>query len=170
MKRFIGSTFRAVVPSLFLLSTGFILCMHWFLLMADSLTEGVTAEIIPVNLIARIMTYYTIVFGPLTWLVKVFILLMLLTVTLQLFIREIPWYLKWPIFLIKVPLIFNGVLRIIPLVDQFILNTDTPEVQSQMVRTVHDAHVLSAWGTLLVIVLQLIVMVLLMRCGEIEHS
>jgi hypothetical protein len=40
---------------------------------------------------------------------------------------------------------------------RFILNTDTPEVQSQMVRTVHDAHVLSAWVSMLMIVLQFII-------------
>jgi len=169
MKKYLDpvmSAVRYIVPPLLLLSFGFILCMHWFLLMADTLASGITTEIIPASVIATIMAFYTVVFGPMTWLIKVFILLMFLTMTLQLFIREIPLYLKWPIFLLNAPLIFNGVFRIIPLVDQFILNTDTPEVQSQMVRTVHDAHMLSAYGTALMIVLQLIVIIRLQRRSE----
>jgi len=170
MKNLLSSVLRSIVPPLALLSFGFILCMHWFLLMADSHVDGITTEIVPPDVIATIMAYYTVVFGPMTWLIKIFILLMFVTATLQLFIREIPWYLKWPIFLIKTPLILQGVFRIIPLVDHFILNTDTPEVQSQIVRTVHDAHVLSVYGTALAIVLQLGVIILLQRRAEAKKN
>jgi hypothetical protein len=140
--------------------------MHWFLLMADSLTEGITSEVIPASVIAAIINYYSVIFGPMTWLVKVMILLMFLTMTLQLFIREIPAFLRWAVFLTNAPLIFHGVLRIIPMVDQLITNTDTPEVQSQMVRTVHDAHVLSLWGVALMIVLQLIIILRLQKQAQ----
>jgi hypothetical protein len=157
---------RSIVPPLLLLSLGFILCMHWFLLMADSLVSGITSEIVPPDVISTIMAYYTVVFGPMTWLVKLFILLMFVTTALQLFIREVPWFLKWPIFVINVPLIFQGVFRIIPMVGRFILNADTAETQSQMARTAHDAHVLSAYGTAALIVLQLIVVVLLMTSKD----
>lgn len=170
MKKLIGFAFRSLVPALLLVSLGFILCMHWFLLMADSHIEGITSEIIPASVISTIMAYYTVVFGPMTWLIKVFILLMFLTMTLQLFIREIPWYLKGAIFLIKAPLILNGVFYIIPLVDKFISNTNSPEVQSQMVRTIHDAHVFSAIGTAVAIILQLIVLVLLQRRSEAKQT
>jgi hypothetical protein len=161
MKKYLSPALRLLVPPLLLLSFGFILCMHWFLLMADTQVEGVTSAIVPAPVIASIMAYYSVVFGPMTWLIKVFILLMALTMTLQLFIPEIPGYLKWSIFLINTPFIFNGVFRIIPLVDQFILNTDTAEVQSSIVRTVHDAHMFSAYGTAVLIILQLIAMIFL---------
>jgi hypothetical protein len=163
----IAATFRSlnrsITPLLLLVSSGFIFSMHWFLLMADSKVSGITADVVPANIIATIIGYYTVVFGPMTWLIKIFILLMLLTMTLQLFIAEIPWYFRWVIFLTNAPLVFQGVFRIIPMVDHLILNTDTPEVQSQIVRTVHTAHVLSAWGVMLMIVLQLIVIVQLQR-------
>lgn len=160
------SIIRYIVPPLLLVSSGFILGMHWFLLMADTHVEGITSEVIPESVLSLIRNYYTVVFGPMTWLIKIMILLMLLTMTLQLFIREIPWYFRWVIFLTNAPLVFQGVLRIIPMVDQFILNIDTPQVQSQMVRTVHNAHVLSAWGVALMIVLQLIVIIRLQRKAE----
>jgi hypothetical protein len=157
------SVIRTIVPPLLLVSSGFILCMHWFLLMADRHVEGITSPVIPADVISLIMSYYAVVFGPMTWLIKVFILTMFLTMTLQLFIREIPWYLRWVIFLTNAPLVVQGVFRIIPMVDHLLLNTDTPEVQSQIVRTVHNAHVMSAWAVALMIVLQLIVIILLQR-------
>jgi hypothetical protein len=160
------SAVRMIVPPSLLVSSGFILCMHWFLLMADTHIEGITTPVIPAEVISLIMGYYAIVFGPMTWLIKIMILTMLLTMTLQLFIREIPWYLRWTIFLTNAPLVAQGVFRIIPMVDHFLLNTDTPEVQSQIVRTVHSAHVLSSWGVALMIVLQLIVIILLQRQSE----
>ena len=99
-------------------------------------------------------------------LIKVFILLMLLTMTLQLFIREVPRYLSWTIFITNAPLVFNGVFKIIPMADRFILNTATPEIQSQYARTIHSAHVISAYGAVLMIVLQLIVIIRLQRQAE----
>lgn len=134
--------------------------------MADTLASGITSEVIPAPILSSIIGYYTIVFGDMTWLIKVFILLLFLTMTIQLFIREIPWYLKGTIFIVHAPLIFQGVFRIIPMVDQLILNTQTPEVQSQVVRTVHNAHVISAYSAAVVILLQLIVLVRLQRRTE----
>ena len=164
----VAALLRYLVPPLLLSSASFIFSMHWFLLMADTHVEGITSEVIPTSIISTIIAYYTVVFGPMTWLIKIVILLMLLTMTLQLFIREIPGYLRWTIFITNAPLVFNGVFHIIPLVDQLILNIDAPEVQSQMVRTVHDAHILSAWGTALMIVLQLIVIIQLQRKADIR--
>ena len=66
----IKSVIRYIVPPLLLCSAGFILCMHWFLLMADTLASGVTADVIPTPILSSIIGYYTIVFGPLTWLIK----------------------------------------------------------------------------------------------------
>ena len=160
------SAMRYIVPPLLLVSSGFIFSMHWFLLMADRHVEGIATEVIPAPIITLIIDYYTVVFGPMTWLVKIVILTMLLTMTLQLFIREIPRYLSWSIFITNAPLVFQGVFRIIPMVDQLILKTNTPEVQSQMVRTVHNAHVLSAAGVALMIVLQLIVIIRLQRQAD----
>lgn len=166
MKNSISSVLRSIVPPLLLASSGFILGMHWFLLMADNLVVGVTSEVIPAPIIATIMGYYTVVFGPMTWLIKVVILAMTLTIILQLFIRDISRYLSWAIALTNIPLIANGVFYIIPMVDQFILNSDSPEVQSQMVRTIHTAHVLSAYGTAFMILLQLIIVIRLLRQAE----
>lgn len=118
--------------------------MHWFLLMADSLASGITADVIPASILSSISAYYTVVFGPMTWMIKIFILLMLLSMTLQLFIKDIPWVIRYLTFLTNAPLVFNGVLHIIPLADQFILNTATPEVRSQYARTIHETHVTSA--------------------------
>lgn len=41
----------------------------------------------PRAILASIIAYYTVVFGPMTWLIKIFILLMLLSMTLQLAIQ-----------------------------------------------------------------------------------
>ena len=91
---------------------------------------------------------------------------MLLSMTVQLFITEIPWYTRWLIFITNAPLVVNGVFRIIPLADRFITNTATPELQSQFARTIHSAHVISAYGTVLMIVLQIFVIIRLQRQAE----
>jgi hypothetical protein len=163
MKNHLGSFLRDIVPPLLLLSAGFIFCMHWFLLMADTKVAGITTDIVPASIISTIIAYYSVIFGPMTWLVKVVILSLFVTIIVQLFIREIPWYLSWAIAITNLPLIILGVFKIIPLVDHFILNTDSIEVQSQIVRTVHDAHVLSAYGTAFMILLQLIVIIRMQR-------
>src|SRR5258705_7163826 len=160
------SAIRYIVPLLLLCSASFIFCMHWFLLMADSLASGVTTAVIPAPILSTIIAYYSVVFGPMTWLIKIVILLLFLSMTLQLFIREIPRYLSWTIFIIHAPLIFNGVFHIIPMVDRLILNIETPEIQSQMARTIHSAHVISAYSVVLVIVLQLIAIIRLQRQAE----
>ena len=160
------SAIRYIVPPILLCSASFIFAMHWFLLMADTHVSGITSAVVPAPVISTIMDYYKVVFGPMTWLIKIFILVMLLSMTLQLFIREIPWYFRWLIFLTNAPLVINGIFHIIPLVDRFILNTDTPEVQSQMVRTVHDAHVLSAYAAALMIVLQLIIIIQMQKQAD----
>jgi hypothetical protein len=162
----IKSIIERIIPPLLLCSASFILCMHWFLLMADTLASGVTSDVIPAPILSSIIGYYTIVFGPMTWLIKVFILLMFLSMTVQLFIKEIPWYIRWTVFLTNAPLVINGVFHIIPLADRFIKNTATPELQSQYARTIHNAHVISAYGTVLMIVLQLFVIIYLQRQAE----
>ncbi len=166
----IMSAIRAIVPPLLLCSASFIFCMHWFLLMADTQASGITSDVIPAPILSTIIGYYTVVFGPMTWLIKIFILVMLLSMTLQLAIKEIPWYIRWTIFITNAPLVFNGVFHIIPLVDRLILNTATPEVQSQMVRTVHTAHVVSEWAAALMVVLQLITVIRLQRQAENKYS
>ncbi|MBI3153114.1 MAG: hypothetical protein HYZ21_13340 [Chloroflexi bacterium] len=162
----IMSAIQSIVPPLLLSSASFIFCMHWFLLMADTLASGITSEVIPTPIISSIIAYYTVVFGPMTWLIKIVILVMFLSMTLQLTIKTIPWYIRYLIFITNAPLVFNGVFYIIPLVDQFILNTATPETQSQIARTVHSAHVISAYGTALMIALQLYIVIRLQRQGE----
>lgn len=157
---------RSIVPPLLLCSASFILCMHWFLLMADSLADGVTTAVIPAEILSRIIAYYTVVFGPMTWLVKVMILTMFITMTLQLAIKEIPWYIRYTIFISHAPLTLNGVFYIIPMVDKLISNAATPEIQSQYVRTVHDAHIISLYGAVLMVVLQIIAIVILQRKAE----
>lgn len=160
------STLGYIVPLLLLFSASFIFCMHWFLLMADTLTSGVTADVIPAEIRYTIIAYYTVVFGEMTWLIKIVILLLLATMTIQLFLRGVPKVLSWTIFLIHAPLIFQGVFRIIPMVDELILNTQTAEVQSQVLRTVHNAHVISAYSAAVMIILQIVVMILLQRQSQ----
>lgn len=162
----IQSVLGLIVPPLLLFSASFIFCMHWFLLMADSLVSGTRTDVIPAEIRSTIIGYYTVVFGDMTWLIKVVILLFLLTMTLQLFIHKIPKLLSWTIFIIHTPLIFQGVFRIIPMVDELILNLQTPEVQSQVMRTVHNAHVISAYSAAVVIVLELLVIIRLQRQAE----
>jgi hypothetical protein len=162
----IQSILRLTVPSLLLFSASFIFCMHWFLLMADSLVSGAKAEVIPAEIRSTIIGYYTVIFGDMTWLIKVVILLFLLAMTVQLFIRDIPKLLSGTIFIIHAPLIFQGVFRIIPMVDELILNLQTPEVQSQVMRTVHNAHVISAYSAAVVIVLEVLVISGLQRQAE----
>lgn len=98
-----------------------------------------------------------------TWLVKIFILLMLLSMTLQLTITAIPWYIRYLIFITNAPPVFMAVFYIIPLTDRFILNAATPEVQSQMARTIHTAHIISVTCVALMIVVQLITVIRLQR-------
>lgn len=134
--------------------------------MADSLASAVTTDVIPTEIRSTIIAYYTVVFGDMTWLIKVVILLFLLTMTVQLFLRPIPKLLSGTIFIIHAPLIFQGVFYIIPLVDELILNLQTPEVQSQVMRTVHNAHVISAFSAAVVIVLELLIIIRLQKQAE----
>ena len=117
----------------------------------------------PASILSSIIAYYTVVFGPMTWMIKIFILLMLLSMTLQLAIKDSPWVIRYLIFITNALLVFNGIFHIIPLADQFILNTATPEVQSQFARTIHQTHVISAYAVALMIVLQVIVAISLQR-------
>jgi hypothetical protein len=142
--------------------------MHWFLLMADTLASGTGTGLVPAEIRSTIIAYYAVVFGDMTWLIKIVILLLLVTMTLQLFLREVPKVLSWTIFIIHAPLIFQGVFRIIPMVDELILNTQTPEVQSQVIRTVHNAHLISVYSAAVVIVLQIVVIILLQRRRQSE--
>ena len=154
---------RSIVPPLLLSSASFIFCMHWFLLMADSLASGIALDTIPAPILSSIIAYYTVVFGPMTWLIKMVILTMLLSMTLQLTIKEIPWLLRYLIFITNAPFVFYGVFYIIPLADRLITTTATPEIQSQFVRTIHSAHVASAYAAALMIVLQLFIIIRLQR-------
>ncbi len=166
MKNFLApvmTVIRYVVPPLLLFSSSFVLAMHWFLLMADSHVEGITSAVIPAPVLSTIIAYYTVVFGPMTWLIKIVILVMFLSMTLQLAIKEIPWYIRYVIFLTHAPLTINGVFHIIPLVDRFISQPATPEMQSQFARTIHDAHVLSLYGAVLMVVLQVIAIIIMQR-------
>ncbi|MBK8781387.1 MAG: hypothetical protein IPO22_06205 [Anaerolineales bacterium] len=157
------SVIRSIVPPLLLSSASFIFCMHWFLLMADSLASGITTNVIPAPILSSIIAYYTVVFGSMTWMIKIVILTMLLSMTLQLTIKEISGYLRYLIFVTNAPLVFYGVFYIIPLADRFITNAATPEIQSQFARTIHAAHIASAYGTAFMIFLQLIIIIRLQR-------
>lgn len=157
---------RYLVPPLLLCAATYIFCMHWFLLMADSLVAGITTETIPAPVLSTIIAYYTVIFGPMTWMIKLFILLFFACLTLQLLIKEIPWYVRWLAFLTNVPLILNGVFFIIPSVDRLILNTETAKVESQVVRAVHNAHLISLFAAGLVIVLQIIMIIRMQRQPE----
>ena len=171
MKNFLNpvmSAVRSIVPPLLLCCSGFIFAMLWFTLMADTRASGITTDVIPASILSSIITFYQVIFGPMTWLVKIFILLMLLSMTLQLVIKDIPWYIRYLIFITNAPPVFMAVLYIIPLTDRFILNAATPEVQSQMARTIHSAHILSASCVALMIVLQLITVIRLQRRAEAQ--
>jgi len=165
----IMTAIRYIVPPLALCTASLIFCMHWFLLMADSLVSGVSSDVIPSPILSSMSAYYRVVFGPMVWMIKVFILLFLLAMTLQLTIKAIPWYLKWTVFITNAPLVFNGVFNIIPMADRFITNTATPQIQSEYARTIHSAHVISAYAVALMIFLQLAILILLQRQAEKNH-
>lgn len=157
------SLIRSVVPSLLLCSAGFIFSMLWFTLMADSRAAGITTEVIPADVLEPIITFYQVIFGPMTWLVKIFILVMLLSMTLQLAIKAIPWYIRYFIFITNAPPVFMAVFYIIPLTDRFITKTASPEMQSQFARTIHTAHLISVSCVAMMLVLQLITVIRLQK-------
>ena len=161
---------RYVVPPLLLCSASFILCMLWFTLMADSRVAGITATVIPADVLEPIITFYRVIFGPMTWLVKIFILLMLLSMTLQLTIKAIPWYIRYFIFITNAPPVFMAVFHIIPLTDRFITNTASPEMQSQFARTIHTAHIISVSCVAMMVVLQLLTVIRLQRGQAVSSN
>jgi hypothetical protein len=144
--------------------------MLWFTLMADTRGAGYTADTIPAPILASIMTFYQVIFGPMTWLVKIVILLMLLSMTLQLTITAIPWYIRFVIFITNAPPVVMAVSYIIPLTDKFILNADTLEIQSRYANTILDAHILSASCVALMVVLQLITVIRLQRQASLPSA
>ncbi len=156
---------RTIVPPVLLCCSGFLLGVVWFTLMGDVLADGITG-IIPPAILSDIVTFYRVMFGQLTWLIKVFFLLSLTSMTLQLFIREIPWYLRLTVFITNAPTIFMAVFIVIPMVDRLILNTGTPETQSQLVRSIHTGHLISLSCVCLMIVLQSIIVIYLRRKAE----
>jgi uncharacterized membrane protein YcgQ (UPF0703/DUF1980 family) len=151
------------VPALLLWVSGFFFAMLWFMLMADTRANGITAPVIPADILDSIRTFYIVIFGPMTWFVKIVFALGLLCMILQLFIPEIPRAIRWIVFLTNAPPIFMAALYIIPMVDRFITNTESLEVQSQYVRTVLNAHLLAASCVALMIVLQLFIVMRLRR-------
>src|SRR5258708_37075778 len=116
----IKSAIRSIVPPLLLLCSGFIFCMLWFTLMADTRAAGITTDVVPAPILSSIMTFYQVIFGPMTWLVKIFILVMLLSMTLQLTVTAIPWYIRYLIFVTNSPPVFMAVLYLFPLTDRFV--------------------------------------------------
>ena len=160
------SVIRSIIPLLLLWISGFFFAMLWFMLMADTRAAGLTTQVVPAPILSSIITFYTVIFGPMTWLIKIVFALGLLAMILQLAISAIPWYIRWTVFLTNAPPIFMAALYIIPLVDRLITNTDTPEIQSQMVRTVYTAHVIAATCVVLMIVLQSITLIKLQRQTE----
>jgi hypothetical protein len=169
MKKYLAHVPAAIqylVPPLLLWVSGFFFSMLWFMLMADTLAVKSTTEVLPAATLAAIINFYTVIFGPMTWFVKIVFALGLLTMTLQLTIKAIPWYIRWIVFITNAPPIFMAALYIIPLVDHLITNADTPEVQSQMVHTVYNAHILAASCVLLMIVLQIFINIHLRRLAE----
>jgi len=162
----IKSLIQNFVPPLLLWVSGFFLAMLWFMLMADTRASGITADAIPADILVSIRTFYTVIFGPMTWFVKIVFALGLLSMTLQLTITAIPWYIRWTVFLTNAPPIFMAALYVIPLVDRLITNTDTLEVQSQMALTVYNGHLLAATCVALMIVLQLIIVIKFQRQAD----
>jgi len=161
------SVIQYIVPPLLLWVSGFFFAMLWFMLMADTRASGITAEVIPADILDSIRTFYRVIFGPMTWFVKIVFALGLLSMTLQLFIKAIPWYIRVPVFITNAPPIFMAALYIIPMTDKFILNIATPEIQSQYARTIHNAHIIAASCVALMIVLQLITVIRLRRQTDI---
>ena len=159
----VKSLIQTIVPPLLLWVSGFFFAMLWFMLMADTLASGTASATLPASILTSIIIFYTVIFGPMTWFVKIVFALGLLSMILQLTIKAIPWYIRWVVFLTNAPPIFMAALYIIPLVDRLIANTDTPEVQSQMARTVYNAHVFAATCVALMIVLQLITVIRLRK-------
>ena len=52
------------------------------------------------------------------------------------------------------------------MLDELILKAQTPAVQSQVVQTVHSAHVISAYSAALVILLEILIIIRLQRQAE----
>ena len=161
------SVIQSIVPPMLLWVSGFFFSMLWFMLMADTLAAGKNMSgTLPAPVLLSIITFYTVIFGPMTWLVKIVFALALLSMTLQLTIKAIPWYIRWVVFITNVPPVFMAAFYIIPLVDRLITNTDAPEVQSQMAHTVYNAHVIAATCVALMIALQVFIIIHLQRQAE----
>jgi hypothetical protein len=160
------SAIQSIVPQLLLWVSGFFFAMLWFMLMADTRASQVTTDVIPADILDSIKTFYQVIFGPMTWLVKIVFLLGLLAMTLQLMITAIPWFIRFAVFVTNAPPIFMAAFYIIPLTDRFITNTATPEIQSQYARTIHTAHIIAASCVALMIVLQLVTVIRLQRKAE----
>lgn len=166
----IKSTIQTVVPVLLLWVSGFFFAMLWFMLMADSRGADASSSILSEEVLAPIRTFYMVIFGPMTWLVKIVFGLGLLCMSLQLTIQVIPWYVRWAVFITNAPPILMAALYIIPMVNRLISNTASLEVQSEYVRTIHNAHILAASCVAFMIVTQTIVLIRLQRIGQLERS
>ena len=162
------SAIQTIVPSLLLWVSGFFFAMLWFMLMADTRASGITADVIPTDILDSIRTFYQVIFGAMTWLVKIVFGLGLLTMTLQVTITAIPWFVRLLVFITNAPPIFMAAFYIIPMTDRFITNTASLEVQSQYVRTIHTAHVIAASCVVLMIILQLLTIIRLQRRGNLS--
>src|SRR5215813_2969564 len=162
----IMSVIQNIIPALLLWVSGFFFAMLWFMLMADTRASGITSDVIPADILDSIRTFYLVIFGPMTWFIKIVFALGLLSMTLQLFIKTIPLFIRVLVFITNAPPIFMAALYIIPMVDKFILNTATPEIQSQYARTVLNAHILATSCVALMIILQLITVIRLHRQGK----
>ena len=156
---------RYVVPPLLLCCSGFLLCMLWYSLMADIHAEGI-AGVIPQDTLTPIVSYYQVMFGSLIWLPKIFIFTALISMTLQLAITEIPWYLRFPIFLTNASSIFMAIFVTIPTANRFVANNSTPEIQSQIARDIYQGHIIAISCVAFMVVMQLITVIYLQRKAE----
>lgn len=150
-----------IVPPQLLFTANFISCMHWFLIMADTLASGTPTGVIPDEIRSTIIAYHTVALADMTWRIKIVILLLLVIMAIQHSLHDVPKLLSGTILVSHAPSIFQGVFRIIPMVDGLILNKQSPQVQSEIPRTVHNAHVISAYIAAMMIMLEIAVIILL---------
>jgi hypothetical protein len=137
---------------------GFLLCVLWFDLMFDVQVLGKRERVLPEAVLASIAAYYrrvTTTARPMSGLIALVMVATLVAIGIQITDGNAPRWVGWTSLLFAAAPILLALTHTLPNAVRLGAQTDPPEVQSTLARSIFREHVACAASITAVLVLQL---------------
>jgi len=137
---------------------GFLLAVLWFDLMFDVQTRGHTDEVLPLDVLTSISTYYghvTTAAYPMNRLVSTVMLFTIISVCIEIYQDRTPRWLSWGTLLIMCVSVYFTLTQTVPNAVRLGSDVDTLAVQSELARSIYHDHVVAFARVLALLGLQL---------------